>query len=87
MGNFNLNLVCFVVRPVASDVPVSGEIALFKCLPTLCYFALGLLFIAKLSLRQLLLSIATGAVDLDDRMVFLLIPSYILSAFGKINLT
>ena len=40
MGNFNLNLVCFVVRPVASDVPVGGEIMLFKCLPTLRYFVL-----------------------------------------------
>ena len=37
MGNFNLNLVIFVVRPVASDVPVGGEIALFECLP---YFVL-----------------------------------------------
>ena len=34
MGNFNLNLVCLVVRPMASDVPVGGEIVLFKCLPT-----------------------------------------------------
>ena len=40
MGNFNLNLVCCVVRPVASDVPVRGEIVLFKCLPTLSYFVL-----------------------------------------------
>ena len=31
MGNFNPNLVCFVVRPVASDVPVGKEIVLFKC--------------------------------------------------------
>ena len=45
MGNFNLNLVCFIVRPVASDVPVGGEIVLFKCLPTLRYFVLY--FVAK----------------------------------------
>ena len=32
MGNFNLNLVCLVVRPVASNVPVGGEIVLFECL-------------------------------------------------------
>ena len=35
MGNFILNLVCFVVRPVASDVPVGGAIVLFKC--SLCF--------------------------------------------------
>ena len=29
MGNFNLNLVCFVVRPVALDVPVGGECSVF----------------------------------------------------------
>ena len=39
MGNFNL-IFCFVVRPVASDVPVGGEIVLFKNLPTLRYFVL-----------------------------------------------
>ena len=39
MGNFKINLLCFVVRPVALDVPVGGEIVLFMSLPpTLCYF-------------------------------------------------
>ena len=32
-----LTLECFVVRPVALDVPVGGEFVLFKCLP---YFVL-----------------------------------------------
>ena len=41
----------------------------------------------SLSLRLLLLSIAIGAVDLDDRMIFSLIPSSVLLAFGKKNLT
>ena len=41
----------------------------------------------SLSLRLLLLSIAISAVDLDDRMIFSLIPSSVLLAFGKINLT
>ena len=68
MGNFNLNLVCFVVRPVASNVPVGGEIVLLKCLPTLCTFAL--FFIAKLKFTSISVRIAIGAVDLDDRMVF-----------------
>ena len=51
MGNFNLNLVCFVVRHVASDVPVGGEIVLFKCLPTLWYFVLS--FITKLMFSRI----------------------------------
>ena len=41
----------------------------------------------SLSLRLLLLSIAIGAIELDSRMVFSLIPSCVLLAFGKINLT
>ena len=68
MGNFSLYLACFVVRPVASNVPVGGEIVLLKCLPTLCYFVL--LFIAKLKFTPITVSIAIGAVDVDDRMVF-----------------
>ena len=35
---------------------------------TLCYFAL--LFIAKFKFTPITVSIAIGAVDLDDRMVF-----------------
>ena len=69
MGNFYLNLVCFDVRPVASDVPVSGEIVLFKCLPTF-FVILYHYLLPSLSLRLLLLSIALGAVDVDDRIVF-----------------
>ena len=41
----------------------------------------------SLSLHLLLLSIAIGAVYLDNRMVFSLIPSCEFFAFGKINLT
>ena len=44
-------------------------------------------FSPSLSLRLLLVSIAIDAIDLDNRMVFLLIPSYVLLAFGKANLT
>ena len=62
-----------------------GRLCCSKAYPTLCYFVL--LFIASLSLSLLLLSIAVGAVDLDDRIVFSLIPSCVLLAFGKINLT
>ena len=41
----------------------------------------------SLNLRLLLLSIAIDTVDLDDCLVFPLIPSCVLLAFGKINLT
>ena len=40
MGNFNLNLACFVVRSAASDVPLGGEIAFFKCLPCFVLFCI-----------------------------------------------
>ena len=68
MGNFNLNLMCFVVRPVASDVPVGGRL----CCSSAYLFSVILYYylLPSLSLRLLLLSIAIGAVDLDDRMVF-----------------
>ena len=61
MGNFNLKLVCSVVRPVALDV-----------LPLLCVI-LYYYLLPSFSLRLLLLSIAISAVDLDDHMVFSLI--------------
>ena len=85
MGNFKLNLVCFVIRPLASDVPEGGEVVLFKSylLCVILYYNL----LPSLSLRLLQLSIAIGAVDYDDRMVFSLIPSCVLLAFDKINLT
>ena len=40
VGNFNLNLACYVVRPVALDVPVGGEIVSFKCLPFFVLFCI-----------------------------------------------
>ena len=42
-------------------------------------------YLLPISLRLLVLSIAIGSAGLDDRMVFSLIPSCVLLAFGKIN--
>ena len=38
--NSNLNLVSFVVGPVALDLPVGGEIVLFKCSPNFMLFCI-----------------------------------------------
>ena len=51
MGNFNL-IFCFVVRPVASDVPAGGEIVLFKVLTYFGLFCIKI-YCQCLSLRLL----------------------------------
>ena len=68
VGNFNLNLVFFVVRPVAWMCLWVGRLCCSSA--NLLCVILDNYLLPSLRLRLLLFSIALGAVDLDDRMVF-----------------